>query len=131
MCALVGRARKARRSSAATDISSSRAVVPAASPALSSNHKFYKNIMAMEDRLKELEKKANKHSSQGAVLTDMQERVAALEGKLQDTVEALEKTQHLVEKNVVKLFIDQIDIKEKDKLIADLRKELEEVKKKQ
>jgi len=46
-------------------------------------------------------------------------------------VEALEKTQHLVEKSVVKLFIDQIDIKEKDKLIADLRKELEEVKKKQ
>ena len=81
--------------------------------------------------MKELEKKANKHSGQGAVLTDIQERVAALEGKLQDTVEALEKTQHLVEKSVVKLFIDQIDIKEKDKLIADLRKELEEVKKKQ
>ena len=81
--------------------------------------------------MKELEKKANKHSGQGAVLTDIQERVAALEGMLQDTVEALEKTQHLVEKSVVKLFIDQIDIKEKDKLIADLRKELEEVKKKQ
>ena len=85
----------------------------------------------MEDRLKELEKKANKHSGQGATLTNIQERVAALEGMLQDTVEALEKTQHLVEKSVVKLFIDQIDIKEKDKLIADLRKELEEVKKKQ
>ena len=92
---------------------------------------FCKNSKAMEARLKELEKKANKHSGQGAVLTDIQERVAALEGMLQDTVEALEKTQHLVEKSVVKLFIDQIDIKEKDKLIADLRKELEEVKKKQ
>ena len=43
----------------------------------------------MEYRLKELEKKANKHSGQGAVLTDNQERVAALEGMLQDTVEAL------------------------------------------
>ena len=32
----------------------------------------------MEARLKELEKKANKHSGQGAVLTDIQERVAAL-----------------------------------------------------
>ena len=92
---------------------------------------FYKNIKAMEDRLKELEKKANKHSGQGAVLTDIQERVAALEGMLQDTVEALEKTQELVEKNGVKLFIAQVEIKEKDKLIAHLRKELEEVKKKQ
>ena len=91
---------------------------------------FWKNSKAMEARLKELEKKANKHSGQGAVLTDIQERVAALEGMLQDTVEALEKTQELVEKNGVKLFIAQVEIKEKDKLIAHLRKELQAVKKK-
>ena len=45
-------------------------------------------------------------------------------------MEALEKTQELVEKNGVKLFIAQVEIKEKDKLIAHLRKELQAVKKK-